>query len=233
MPHSQLPNYIRAGPWDSIGKKNARQVTIIDTYRRFFDKHIPADKQFWSMCGAHFNAKGLPLLGELGFLLKNGLVDKNQYFGVDREDSIINKNEELFPDTNWIKGDFIDSMELYLHNKNFNPAIINYDGIMQPKLGSRDFKRILKFVDYNFGDELLLASTFILTNPYSGAEKVTFDINDAINEIISIYWIPDHWTILPQAYVYSGITSKVGVILFVKEEHDINNITFTKNRKIA
>ncbi len=81
MPHSQLPNYIRAGPWDSIGKKNARQVTIIDTYRRFFDKHIPADKQFWSMCGAHFNAKGLPLLGELGFLLKNGLVDKNRQQG--------------------------------------------------------------------------------------------------------------------------------------------------------
>ena len=233
MPHSQLPNYIRAGPWDSVGKKNARELTIINAYRRFFDKQIPSDKQYWSMCGAHFDANGLPLLGELGFLLKRELISKDQYFGVDREEVIINKNRKLFPDTNWIKGDFLDTMELYLHNGNFNPAIINYDGIMQPKFGSRYLKRILKFVDYNFNDKLLLLATFILTNPYSGAENLTYDIQDAMNEIASIYWIPDHWSILPQAYVYSGINAKVGVIMFIKDEHDINNITFTKNRKIA
>jgi len=232
MPHNQLPNYIRAGPWDSIGKKNARELTIINTYRHFFNKQIPSDKQYWSMCGAHFDVNGKPLLGELGFLLKRGLISKDQYFGVDREASIINKNRELFPDINWIEGDFLDSMETHLYNENFNPAIINYDGIMQPKFGSRYLKQILKFVDYNISNKLLLLSTFILTNPYSGAEKLTFTIQDAMKEIASIYWIPDHWTVIPQAYVYSGMTSKVGVIIFIKDKHDLNNITFTKNRKI-
>jgi len=236
MPHSQIPNYIRAGPWDCIEKKVSRRLTIIDVYRQFFQEQVPENKQYWSMCGAHFDKDGRPILGELGYLLENGLIQKHQYFGVDQELSIIENNRKLFPDINWVHGDFKDVMEQFYLNGKFNPAIINYDGVMQPRFGVHYLKKILKFLDYNFRDELLLVSNFVLVNPYSKSDKLKFTIQYTLDELFSIYWIPDHWKILPKAYLYSGVSqvdeSQMGVIMLVKGKHDIRHITFSKNRKI-
>lgn len=237
MPHSQIPNYIRAGPWDCIEKKFARSLTIINVYRQLFEKQIPEDKQYWSMCGAHFDKNRLPILGELGHLLENELIEKHQFFGVDRESSIIESNRKLFPEVNWIHGDFKDTMESYLLDGRFNPAIINYDGVMQPRFGVRYLKKIMKLLDCNFTDEVLLVSNFVLMNPYSRSDSLRFTIHYTLNELSSVYWIPDHWRILSKAYVYSGVSrrdnAQMGVIMFVKSKHNIKHITFTKDRKIG
>lgn len=185
------------------------------------------------MCGAHFNRDG-PIKGELGHLVETGLISTTQFNGVDREETIIKANRDLHSNINWFHGDFLDVMKQETLNHHFNPAIINYDGVMQPKRGAAYLKDIMKFIDHNVSDHLLLISNFILINPYTHAEKYQFTIHDAIKKLKDIYWFPNHWKVIPQAYVYTGVgknnRTQMGMIMFIKDIHDINNITY---RRIA
>jgi hypothetical protein len=233
MPNKQ-PNYVWNCDWDCIEKVQSRSITIIDLYRKIFgNSSIPEGKQYWTMCGAHFNEYGF-IKGELGHITESGLIQEDQFNGVDREEVIIKINRILSPIAKWYHGDFLETMEDQI---NFNPAIINYDGVMQPKYGTRYLKTILKFIDFNVEDELLLTSNFLLTNPYTWNDKYIFSIDDTIRELSSIYWFPNHWLIVPQAYVYGkgkGYSSQMGMIMFVKKKHKIDGgVSITKNRKIC
>jgi len=226
MPHSSLSKYIKNADWDSKEKIEARFYSIIDSYREAFGlDSIPEDKQYWSMCGSHFNSCG-PLKGELGQMLEYGLINKDQYFGVDKEEYIITNNKKIYPDVNWICGDFLDSMKIYNENGIFNPSIINYDGVMQPEFGSQYLKQILKFIDYNISNELLLIATFVLENPYNGAKNQSYDISEVGNQICKRYRFYDHWFPSSYTYVYSHSKAKMGVVFLAKEEHNPKRIMY-------
>lgn len=236
---SRLPNYVTHAQWDCIEKIRSREIAIIDLYRHVFgEQSIPGDCQYWSMCGAHFNGVGnerRQLKGELGHLCESKLIHHKQYIGVDKEKLIIDENRNMLPDMNWIKGDFLDTMERAIYEHKFNPAIINYDGVMQPKYGTQYLKKILKMVDYNVSRELMLVANFVLLNPYSDPKKVyQFSIMDTIESLASIYWIPDHWDVFPRAYQYTSPSrngnSVMGIIVFVKHEHNPKKIKWTDNR---
>lgn len=230
MSQQHIPKYVTDCEWDSIAKVQSRIITIIDLYRQVFKRNsIPDDKQYWSMCGAHFNRDG-PLKGELGHLTETGLISPTQFNGVDRELSIIEANQDLHPDINWFHGDFLEVMEEEYLEGRFNPVIINYDGVMQPKRGSSYLKDIMKFIDHNISDELLLIANFILINPYTFEEKYQYTIHDAIKALKDIYWIPKHWGTMHQAYVYPGSSknnrTEMGMIMFIKEKHNPSETQF-------
>jgi hypothetical protein len=222
------PKYIDNCEWDSINKVQSRIITIIDLYRHVFKREkIPEEKQYWSMCGAHFNKDG-PIKGELGHITEVGLISPIQFNGVDRESDIIEKNRKLLPNIKWYHGDFLDVMEAAEKKGDFDPAIINYDGVMQPNFGTKYLKQIMKFIDYNVINELLLIANFILINPYTYAENTRFTIYDVMERMKKIYWFPKHWKIVPQAYTYPGASKNnktvMGMIMFIKDIHDPYNI---------
>jgi len=232
-----IPNYVDNCQWDSDLKKNSRVIAIISMYRQFFNERLPPDKQYWSMCGAHFNKKG-EINGELGHMKDEGLIQPDQFHGVDEVKRIIDRNRKIHPDVKWYHGDFLETMEeISTIDGKFNPHIINYDGVMLPKFGTQYLSSILNFIDDNVEGELLLTSNFVLKSPYRSNPKYKFTIHDAIAELVKAYWLPDHWDIYPQSYVYKGASifakTEMGILLFVKEKHDINNITYTKDRRIA
>lgn len=226
-------NYVVDAVWDDPKKIASRKEAIILTYNEFFKRSsIQPNKQYWTMCGAYFDSKGTQLHGELGQLIESNLITPDQFHGVDREKSIIQKNQKLFPNIKWFHGDFKEIMgEFSIQNK-FNPAIINYDGVMQPKFGSQYLKSILKFIDNNVHDQLLLITNFVLRSPYR--KQIQFNPIDVINQLLKIYWFPDHWYIKPQAYTYEGSgkrsQSEMGMIIFVKNKHD--QIQYTKNKRL-
>lgn len=241
MPHNPLnpPNYVSNAKWDCIEKVHSRIITIIDLYKHIFDKQfIPHSEEYWSMCGAHFNPQR-KLKGELGHLCESKLIKPEQYFGVDREQFVIEGNQKILPNINWILGDFYEVIEKAVLDKQFNPAIINYDGVMQPKFSVQYLKKIFKIIDYNVSKELLLVANFILTNPYlhTTNKKFNFTIQDTINILLEQYWIPDHWDVFPRAYQYRspsrGANATMGIIMFIKKEHDPKNIQWTTNRQIG
>lgn len=233
------PNYVENSQWDCIENVYAREKTIIELYRLLFQRDsIPKDRQYWTMCGAYFNFKQNRIVkGELVQLLKAGFIKPEQFYGVDREQIIIDKNRELFPEIKWIHGDFEKSMLSYSISGNFNPAIINYDGVMQPVYGMRYLKKIMKLLDWNFSNDVLLIASFVLKNPYRKSDKLTFSIPDTLEELSKIYFFPDHWLLIPNAYCFTGHSRKakaeMGVLMFLKEKHDINNMHITPNRKIG
>jgi hypothetical protein len=227
--HTKQPNYVSRSKWDSKKKKDSREITIIGLYREAFGvDSLPDDMQYWTMCGAHFNAKDGKLDGEFNHLLKGGLIETHQFYGVDREEEIIRKNGELYPGVKWIHGDFLETMQEYCEGGKFNPAVINYDGVMQPKFGTQYLRDILKFIDYNIPNEMLLVANFVLTNPYSRNEKLSFTIDDTIDALLQIYGVPKHWKIIENAYSYKGASINnlciMGTLMFIKKEHDIENI---------
>jgi len=221
MPYP-YPNYVRDAIWDDPKKTESRNQAIVLTYRKHFGQSLPNDKQYWTMCGAYYDANNNPIRGELGQLLKNRLIKEHQFFGVDKEEEIISKNKTIYPNINWILGDFKETMEVHSINGNFNPAIINYDGVMGHEYGAKYLKKIMKFLDCNANEPLLLVANFILNNPYKQRSKISDGI-DVMRELKRIYTFPIHWKLNPQYYIYNGTgkrsRSYMGTFIFIKEAH--------------
>lgn len=236
MPHSKQPNYLVASTWTGADKTNARTITIIDTYKEVFGSSIPFNRHYWTMCGAHFDINLNPVHGELNQLLDTSLIEKPQFCGVDREVTIIEKNKKLYPLIQWFHGDFYETMESAAIRGDFNPAIINYDGVMQPRYGAQYIIKIFKLLDRMFEGEVLLITNFVLANPYNGSEKVTYTIEETLDIIITSHKFPDHWSVLPFAYTYGGYSklsnAQMGVLGFVKKRHEIRKMRYSSNREV-
>ena len=234
MSHVKKSSYVRSSPWGSDVKKDSRQATIINSYREFFGTSIPLNKQYWTMCGSYFDEDENLVEGEMNQLFENEIIDPQQFHGVDIEAEIIKKNKKLFPEINWFNGDFLETMKEVCLDGNFKPGIIHYDGVYQPRFGMEYIKRILRFLDYNYLDEVLLITNMVLSNPYN---NISYTMFESLMFLFSIYNLPDHWSVKPQVYMYPGSSRSshcvLGIMNFIKKPHDVNNITFTTGREIG
>ena len=88
MPHP-YSNYIEHAKWDDPKKIRSRKQAIVEPYRHLFGNSLPTTKQYWTMAGAYFDQDNNPLKGELGQLLQEDLITPEQFFGVDREETIL------------------------------------------------------------------------------------------------------------------------------------------------
>jgi hypothetical protein len=229
MPHVPS-NYVHHGPWDDEVKIEARYKTIIDIYRKIFKSDsIPKDKQYWTMCGAHYKNDG-PLKGELGCLDESKLIDPTQFYGIDREEKIIEINKNYYPHIKWIHGDFVDIINKYINKNQFKPSIVNYDGIMQPKYGVDYLKKIIMTIDGSVPDKLLLIANFVITNPYNRSKELVFNLEDIVKRLMKIHWLQDQWNIIRKGFFYKHNSTTMGTIVFVKDPHKIGEFKYTKTK---
>ncbi len=230
----KLPNYVSDSKWSKDPKKiEARNQTIILPYRKFFSQSLPPEKQYWTMCSSYYDSNG-KTTGELHQLIEDGLISANQFYPVDINPDIIEKNKEYYPDINWICDDFIEAMKKASIEGNFNPGIINCDNVRQYKNAILYLKKLLYFIDNNVFGELLLISNLMLNNPYGDKSKKDL-IDKVIKYLLKNYTVPDHWAIHPQYYEYNGTGNRsqttLGSILFIKSKH--KEIKITKDRRIC
>lgn len=101
-------------------KTEVRLETIIKPYRHYFNKKLPEDKQYWTLCNVQNHLPN----SEIIQLVNSDIITTEQYCGVDIDDRIIKDNKKQFPTANWRQGDFYYSL---LGCNNFNPGIIYYD----------------------------------------------------------------------------------------------------------
>ena len=229
MPHKSDSTYVDHAKWDVEEKRDARFNSIIRSYQKFWQTSIPHDRQYWTLCGSHYNSEEGKLKGELGHILEHDLIHPDQFFGVDYNRKIIRKNRRYYPNINWIFGDFIETIQTQIKEDNFNPAIINYDGVMMPKFSSKYLKRLFNLIDNNVSKSLLLSTTFVLENSYNPTIKN--DAQDCLNFLKKEYWIADHWFPLKKMFPYkTSFHTAMLVIVWIKRDHDINNIQTTSNR---
>jgi hypothetical protein len=219
-------NYALSPDWDTDRKKEARHVSVISTYRTLTgNQSVPADKQYWTMCGAHYTGEGIRVIpGELGQVIGEGLIVPSQWRGVDREGVVTETNRRFYPDVWWRQGDFYGVMRHECCNGTFNPGLVNYDGIMGPKYGVPYLKGILRLIDANVNGSLVLVANFVLKSPYRSA------LSCEPKDVLMVWFrrecpiIADHWEIVPVLWGYRGGASshssaRMGTFILKKSEH--------------
>lgn len=231
-------NYDINPNWDTVQKKEARRCSVIVPYHILTGREsLPKYKQYWTMCGAHYQVEDghiLPSPGELGQLISGKLITPSQWRGVDREQTVIDNNKSFSPDVWWKCGDFYDVMKAECANGKFNPGLINYDGVMSPKYSVPYLVKIMSLIDYNVHDSLVLIANFVLKNPYR--TNLTSKPQAVFSILKKHYAFPDHWKILPLHWNYRGGASKhsssgMGTFVFLKDKHN-GQSRYTKGRNL-
>jgi len=147
--------------WSCPKKLEARRQTIIEPYKDIFGESIPADKQYWAMCG-QCSIGGKPLEDcEIDQVSKAGLITPDQFHGVEINPAIHKLNEQGWPDANWYCGDFYGQMKEACADENFNPAIVNADLISMPDRGVGYFADIMSFLS-SVVDETMLVANMVM-----------------------------------------------------------------------
>ena len=234
MPRNSESIYVNFAKWDATEKFSARFLVLIKMFKETFEvESLPEDGQIWTLCGSQFR-QSEEIFGELAHLLSENMIQQHQYFGIDRELSIIEQNKKIWPNANWIHGDFLKVLENVVMGGNFNPSIINYDGVMQPINSSGYLKKILNLIDWNVSGELMLVANYVLTNPYLGnSKKLRFTVHDMLEELKKVYDMPDHWTVYPESFAYKHSRANMGIIVLIKQKHDIKKINIIPNYEVG
>jgi len=83
---------------------------------------LPRNKQYWTLC----NRQSLAETSEINQLVHLGVLEKNQFWGVDRDDegeNLIEQNQLDHPEAHFLKGEW-DEVIL---NEDFNPGMVYLD----------------------------------------------------------------------------------------------------------
>ena len=108
--------------WSDPNKYKARQEVIVAGYRRFVANRLPNGQKFYSLCGEQGGG-----MSEMRCLLDAGLIGEEQFVGIDGDDAKISGNADLFPRSEWICGDWLDTLNELSHKDGWNPAVVHVD----------------------------------------------------------------------------------------------------------
>lgn len=229
---------------NSDSKAIARMETIIKPYREIFgiDK-IPKNQQYWSLCGLHVDKNGdIPVGAESRQFVELGLLNWDQFNGIDRDQDIINTNKKFIPKSHWYNGDFYEVLkEEHYEKNNFNPAIIYADFISMNKVGVNMTADIMSLVSGISKNGVLLVSNIMLNNPREdGGFKYYKILNDnnfrdeCMNKIRDEFYAHEdmsylmtdggwkHWRFQgDKTYSYPGVSERartmMGTIVFYRK----------------
>ena len=211
-------------------KHVARQESVVDTVREFFQGPIP--KQYWTLgasCG--FNCKW-PSDCEYHHVTRLNLVTPKQYHSVDIDPTIYDYNATNIPEANWYEGDFFDKIIEYDNKGLFQPSVINYDSIFMPINATDYLARMMRYLVTRKFDNIVVIANTVWKNPQNG--KYQFTRNE---EFINHLGTKDEivhalnrggWNIQKRAYHYNGHdgrTSKMMTTIFTKPPHLQNKST--------
>lgn len=191
----------------------ARYETIISLYQKLFSNSLPAQKQYWTMCGLHVENGEFQKGSELAQILESGLIQKQQFYGIDIDSTTIEANSIVIPDVKWIEDDFFSAMKKAYKNQCFNPGIINADLLSMKTKGCAVVSQILDFIqDINIEDCMLICNLMLVNPHHHGGRRLDTASIDA-SEIISEFeknvsfvsaWNKGNWKLYPDFYVYCG-----------------------------
>lgn len=166
-----MENQLTNKAWITNPKIQSRYFQFTHSYLDIFKKSVPKGEQFFSMCGNMANGNKLnPRCEALQVTESNLGIKPNQYYGVDTDRKIIERNQQLLPNYNW----YCDSLGAIIYKKyrekTLNPAIINIDHHLMIKNSSYLFFNILNVINCLDKRNILVVLNFMLQNPYSGKE---------------------------------------------------------------
>lgn len=198
--------------WSSYAKVRARFSTISNPYRKVFGTSLPVGEQYWTMCGKLANNDySENKLSEYNQMVRRGLITKEQFYGVEREEEIHIINQSIHPDLNLFNNDFYEEMIIAAAENRFNPAIVNADLIHLPDRAAQYFCKILALLSSLPKRNILLVCNLILDNPRASKRSRVGDLDRFLRNLQKEHrWrLHKHlWTFNRHCYNYDGNGSR-------------------------
>jgi len=201
--------------WELQTKVLARAENIA-LYRRLSGNYsIPQNRGYWTLC--HRQPPDSPG-SEINQVCDAGLITKDQFFGVDRDDDpdypeMIAQNAIWHPEANWYKGEWVDVIQ---ELDNFNPALVYLDTTSLS--GYSLAAQLLASTMYLCQVNTLILANVMLNNPrskerYSPSQLVRF-LERIVAPIELSKWRPE---VENFTYNGSGKTNMITYALYKKE----------------
>lgn len=194
--------------WSSYAKVRARFSTIANPYRKAFGSSLPVGEQYWTMCGKLANNDGTEnKLSEYNQMVRRGLITKDQFYGVEREEEIHLYNKTIHPDLNLYHADFYEQMVSAAAQNNFNPAIVNADLVHLPDRAAQYFCKILALLSSLPKNRILLVCNLILDNPRASKASRKGDTDRFLKNLNKEHRWNTHkhlWSVNTLCYNYDG-----------------------------
>ena len=204
-----------------LKKAESRLQTIIKAYQGHCKKaSIPANSQYWSICGRCSYENGKLEIGcEPDQIIKSKLIQPCQFHGVEIDKEIYNWNKRADKRINWHCGDFYETMVEYTNHNKFNPAIVNADMIVMSKYGSQYLSKIMQFLTTS-AKEVMLVGNFVTSQRYF-REDIN-DIKKALSNEPGYQFSMNNgkWRLNKEYYWYNGTgktRTKMTTIILFKE----------------
>ena len=199
---------IQSQVWSGNKKIIARQETIINQYRKIYNRHsIPQDKQYWTMCGnLSDNNNNLNQDSEYSQIIREGLISPNQFRGVEIDETIYNRNKQVLPHIEIYKDDFFKTLNRQANQNQFAPAIVNADLINMPEIGATYISKIIALLSMMPG-EIMLVANLVLDSPYISPVRKKQDINRFLVNLKNQHKFnafKHHWNFNNECYKYAG-----------------------------
>lgn len=185
--------------FDSEHKLESRRETIIRPYRRYFGDRIPDGKQYWTLCAECARDGKLLPESEFAQVLEEGLITKDQFYGVDLDSKAIEENKKLGYG-NFIEGNFLGVIGAY---KNFNPAVVNLDLLSSYKRNKYLIRTLFRTLSEHNG---LIYNINVFTQNFRSKGQTSNEIIDDICEDEGWLWFFKlyNWETAFQTHVYKG-----------------------------
>lgn len=211
-------------------KKDARIISIIESYIKFFGQNnLPQDKQYWTLCGQMSHGNELQKYCELNHMVSEKLITPNQFYGVELNKIIHNKNVEIVQTStaykknnpNLIHGEISQVLNEHLGTNKLNPHIINLDTVSEPKNGVIILAKTMDILNYVDSPVMVIWNVLMYHSLYNRKHSWK-DVADLLEEnSLFRYSYQYGWSqFKKKVFSYKGTgksASKMGIVVFVRK----------------
>jgi hypothetical protein len=202
--------------YDDSNKQEARQATIIDAWRGLTNTaSIPRGRQYWTLCGLLGTSRVEPG-SELDQVVKAGLIEPQQYHGVERDPLIHEWNQksvaQTYPTASLYAGEIQRVLDQELLRGRLNPAIVNLDTEQQPEAAVNLLGSVLDILNQTKGRLLLVLNVVIEQKHW------TVDYNESVvweeskrNHYCHRRLLDGNWYRVEKPYSYQGSKKRTGM----------------------
>jgi hypothetical protein len=198
--------YAQQPVYDNFEKIKSREQ-IVQSYRDITGIFsIPKERGYWTFCRDQPNEDW----AEIVQLVKCGLIDKSQFFGVDydiKNEGFIEKNKENHPEANWFKGEWLQVIRD--NYDRFNPALVFFD---YTKTIATTACHIYLAKTMNMCPAgTVVAANLMLSDGHSSKR---FDPNFLIENLGQHLLSDSDWQLKEKYYAYKGSQTEMGTYIF-------------------
>jgi hypothetical protein len=185
---------------------------------------IPADKQYWTLCGQCSTSDGEPLDGcELQQVTKTGLIQPDQWHGVEINEAIHQMNVAAYPNHNWYCDDFYHAMVVAQAENRFSPGIVNVDFPHSPDGAAAYLARVMALLAATSTNVLVVANVILRMRYYKAKTGDYF--MELMNRCHQFRYAlqEGNWKFFDTYYKYDGAGQTgsrtwMGTLLFINKE---------------